>query len=572
MVPNKISAILITGRSLGQGIGKEYGRFSEKYSYVTRSCEMNPRDMERLGVRDGSSINIRNRFGEIVVRVTEPSQDLPEGSVFIPYGPWANVLVDPDSEGTGMPTLKGILIEMEPSQQEVPEKSDARTPDRIARGPSVEGTRAIQDVVCPFCGCLCDDLEVLVRNDRIVAVERACILSLSKFLNYERERIYSSTIRRDGCAKDVRMEEAIERAAQLLAESKYPVTYGWSTTSNEAIEIGVELTELIGGVIDNTTTICHGPAILAEEEVGLSTCTLGNVRHRADLVIYWGANPLQSHPRHIARYTVGTRGRFRPSREDRTMVVVDVRKTYTARVADYFIQIEPNKDFELLNGLRSTIRGIELAQETVAGVRREAIEELADLMISCEFGILFFGVGLTMSSGKLRNIGEAISLVDDLNARTKFNIMPMRGHFNVAGANMVLSWQTGYPYAVDFCAGYPRYNPGDTSIIDILSRRDSDLALVIGSDPLATFPAPIARRLSEIPMIVIDPRRTLTGEKADVVIPSAPVGIEAAGTAHRMDGVPIMLRKLKNPPVGINSDVEILQMILNRVKELKGRN
>jgi formylmethanofuran dehydrogenase subunit B len=569
---NKISASLITGRSFGQGIGKEYGKFSEKYDYVIRSCEMNRRDMELLGVHDGSAIRIRNRFGEIVVRVTEPSQDLPEGTVFIPYGPWANVLVDPDSEGTGMPTLKGILVEVEPSELEAPGKSDVLTPDRIARVPSVEETRNIQDVVCPFCGCLCDDLEVFVQNDRIVTVEKACILSLSKFLNYERERIYSPTIRRDGCAKNVHLDEAIERAAQLLADSKYPVTYGWSTTSNEAIEIGVELTELVGGVIDNTTTICHGPAILAEEDVGISTCTLGNIRHRADLVIYWGANPLQSHPRHIARYTVGSKGRFRPSREDRTMVVVDVRKTYTARVADYFIQIEPNKDFELLKALRSTIRGDELAQEIVAGVSRGAVEELADLMVSCEFGILFFGVGLTMSSGKPRNIEEAISLVDDLNALTKFNIMPMRGHFNVAGANMVLSWQTGYPYAVDFSGGYPRYNPGDTSIIDILSRRDSDLVLVIGSDPLATFPAPIARKLSEIPMIVIDPRRTFTSEKADVVIPSAPVGIEAAGTAHRMDGVPIMLRKLKDPPTGINSDVEILQRILDRVKELKGRS
>jgi len=68
---------------------------------------------------------------------------------------------------------------------------------------------------------------------------------------------------------------------------------------------------------------------------------------------------------------------------------------------------------------------------------------------------------------------------------------------------------------------------------------------------------------------VIDPHRTRTTEQADVVIPSAPVGIEAGGTAYRMDGVPIMLRKLREPPAGLKSDVEILQMILDRVKELK---
>ena len=566
----RISAVLITGRSFGQGIGKEYGRFSEKYLYVARSCEMNPRDMEAIGVRRGNSVRVRSKFGEIIAGVADPTQDLPQGVVFIPYGRWANALVDPDTHGTGMPSLKGIPVDLEPSEEGTTEDAKVEAPEKMAEAVKVEGAKVLRDVVCPFCGCLCDDLEVTLQDGKIANVENGCILSINKFLNYERERIYSPTMRDGRHSKPVELEEAVNRAAEILAESKYPITYGWSTTCNEAVRLGIELTEVMGGVIDNTTTVCHGPSILAEEDVGVSTCTLGHVMHRADLVVYWGSNPLQSHPRHIARYTVGSQGRFRRSRSDRTMVVIDARKTYTARVADYYIQVEPNKDYELLKALRMAVRGEALEQESVAGVPNETIEELADLMVSCEFGIIFFGVGLTMSTGKLRNIDEAISLVDDLNAWTKFTIMPMRGHFNVAGANMVMSWQTGYPYAIDFSRGYPKYNPGDTSVVDILSRGDSDAALVIGSDPLATFPDSIAKNLSAIPLIVVDPHRTHTTENASIVIPSAPVGIEAEGTAHRMDGVPIMLKKLKTPPAGIKSDTDIVQMILDRLEELKG--
>lgn len=563
----KISATLITGRSFGQGIGKEYGRFSEKYLYVVKSCEMNPEDMVALGVKRGSHVRVRSEFGEIVARVTDPTQELPKGSIFMPYGLWANTLVDPDSQGTGMPLLKGIPVELEPSVGI--EEPAVTMPEEIAGLPRTEGAKVIRDVVCPFCGCLCDDLEVYLREGRIATVDNACILSLTKFLNYERERIHSPVIRKGGGAKQVDLDEAVNHAARVLAKSRYPITYGWSTTTNEAIRIGIELTEAIGGVFDNTTTICHGPAILAEEETGISTCTLGQIKHRADLIIYWGSNPLQSHPRHLTRYSAGSIGRFRQSRDDRTLVVIDVRKTYTARVADYFVQVEPNKDYELLKALRMTIRGEDLEQETLAGVPKEMVEELAELMVNCEFGILFFGVGLTMSEGKLRNVDEAISLVTDLNNWTKFTIMPMRGHFNVAGVNMVLSWQTGYPFAVDFSHGYPRYNPGDTSIIDVLSRGDMDAALVVGSDPFTTFPSSVAEKLSEVPLIVMDPHRTRTTERADVVIPTAPAGIEAEGTAYRMDGVPIMLRKLQEPPVGVRSDMDILQMILDRVKELK---
>jgi len=568
----KIPATLITGRSFGQGIGKEYGRFSEKYLYIARSCEMNPVDMEAIGVRRGSNVRVKSRFGEIIARVTDPTQDLPRGVIFVPYGQWANALVDPCTQGTGMPSFKGIPVELEPSEVGGVEGVEVAGPEKMAEVVGIEGAKIIGNVVCPFCGCLCDDLEVSVRDGKIANVENACILSLNKFLNYQRERVYSPVMRKDGRSNQTSLEEAVDRAAEILAESKYPITYGWSTTSNEAIGIGVELTEIIGGVIDNTTTVCHGPTILAEEDVGVSTCSLGHVMHRADLIVYWGSNPLQSHPRHLARYSAGSKGRFRRSRAERTMVVVDVRKTYTARVADYFIQVEPNKDYELLKALRVAIRGDELEQEVVAGVPRESVEELADMMINCEFGIVFFGVGLTMSAGKLRNIDEAISLVADLNAWTKFTIMPMRGHFNVAGANMVLSWQTGYPYAVDFSHGYPRYNPGDTSVVDIISRGECDAALIVGSDPLATFPGPVAKKLSEIPLIVIDPHKTHTSEKAHVAIPSAPVGIEAEGTAHRMDGVPIVLRRLIDPPTGIRCDAEILQMMISRLRKLKGLN
>lgn len=565
----RISATLVTGRSFGQGIGKEYGRFSEKYLYVARSCEMNPQDMENLRVRRGSGVRIRSKFGEIVARVADPTQDLPQGVIFMPYGRWANALVDPNTQGTGMPSFKGISVELEPFE-EGSEEATFPVSDKMAKPTRTEGAKVIRNVVCPFCGCLCDDLEVTVQDGKIINVENACILSLNKFLNYERERIYLPIVRKNGKSRTASLEEAINRAAEILAESKYPITYGWSTTSNEAIRIGIELTETMGGVIDNTTTVCHGPTILAEEDVGVSTCSLGHIMHRADLIIYWGSNPLQSHPRHLARYSVGSKGRFRKSRSDRTMVVIDVRKTYTGRVADYFVQVEPNEDYELLKALRVAIRGEELEQEIVAGVPSETIEEIADLMTNCEFGIIFFGVGLTMSAGKLRNVSEAISLVADLNAWTKFTIMPMRGHFNVAGANMVLSWQTGYPYAVDFSHGYPRYNPGDTSVVDVLSRQESDAALIVGSDPLATFPGLVAKNLSEIPIVVVDPHKTQTSERAEVVIPSAPVGIESEGTAHRMDGVPLVLKRLIDPPSGIRSDAEILQMIMKRLKELKG--
>jgi formylmethanofuran dehydrogenase subunit B len=224
-----------------------------------------------------------------------------------------------------------------------------------------------------------------------------------------------------------------------------------------------------------------------------------------------------------------------------------------------------------MQALRALIRDQELDVDTVAGVPVEYLEEVAEAMIRCEFGIIFFGQGLTMSAGKLRNVDVAISLVRDLNMRTKFAIMPMRGHFNVTGADIVSSWQSGYPYAVDFSLGYPRYNPGETSVTDVLLRRESDAALIIASDPVATFPKKAFEHLVKNPLIVIDPHMNATALMGDVVFPSAFVGIEVGGTAYRMDHVPLPLKKVVNPPRGILTDEKILKRILEETRKIKSQ-
>ena len=79
------------------------------------------------------------------------------------------------------------------------------------------------------------------------------------------------------------------------------------------------------------------------------TCTLGEVKNRADFIIYWGGNPAECHPRHFTKYTLTQKGKFVPNgRKDRTMVLVDIRETPSAKAADIFLQIRPGKDFEVL--------------------------------------------------------------------------------------------------------------------------------------------------------------------------------------------------------------------------------
>jgi formylmethanofuran dehydrogenase subunit B len=93
--------------------------------------------------------------------------------------------------------------------------------------------------------------------------------------------------------------------------------------------------------------------------------------------------------------------------------------------------------------------------------------------------------------------------------------------------------------------------------------------LVIASDPGANFPKKAVENMIKHPLIVIDPHMNATSMLADIVFPSAFVGIEVEGTAYRMDHVPLPLKKVVEPPKGVLSDEEILTRILEEVKVIK---
>ncbi len=370
--------------------------------------------------------------------------------------------------------------------------------------------------------------------------------------------------------KPVSLEQGIDAAARYLAKARYPFIYGLSSTSCEAQRKAVALAEELGGCIDCCTSVCHGPSGLALQGVGEPTCTLGEVKNRADLVIYWGSNPGASHPRHMARYAVTAKGMFVPEgRKGRTVVMIDVRRTPSAKAADIFLQIQPGKDFEVLWALHALVNGQELDETSVKDTRLtlEQLTDLANRMMKCRFGVIFVGQGLTQTRGKHFNTSAAFLLVRALNLHTKFALIPMRGHGNVTGIDNVLAWQTGYPFGVNFSLGYPRFNPGEYTVVDVVGRGEADAALIVAADPVSSLPGIVVQRLSEIPTIALDTHESKTTRNARIAFTTSTAGIHVEGTVYRMDNIPIHLRKVL--PSNYPSDEDVLDRLLTRVKELK---
>ncbi len=308
------------------------------------------------------------------------------------------------------------------------------------------------DVPCTVCGCVCDDLQVTFSGERVTHAEGACKLAQPWFDSL------AQPVTRPAAIIDRRstsLEHAVERAAEILRDSRAPLIWGLSRSSTAGQRAAVLLAEQIGATIDTTASVCHGPSIMAIQQVGESTSSLGEVRNRADFVVFWGADPAETHPRHFERYSVDAAGLFVPrGRMDRTVIVIDSDETATSRLADVFLKIRPDADFEVIWALRQLLRGIDLPASFDVGVSAEQLQELAVRMSGCRYGAVFFGLGLAQRGIGHKNVEALLSLVDDLNDHTRFIARRLRIPGDVTGADAVLCWLTGFPFAVNLRAAF----------------------------------------------------------------------------------------------------------------------
>jgi formylmethanofuran dehydrogenase subunit B len=435
--------------------------------------------------------------------------------------------------------------------------SDPREKEKNGSGPLA----IVEDATCVACGCLCDDIELTVSEGRIVEARNACPIGRAWFLA-DRGLGTRPPATIEGRPADP--EEALDRAAGILAGARAPVVLGLTATSVEAQAAAVALADRIGAVIDPSHAAEALPRLLATARVGRVSASLGEVKNRADVVVFWGVDPVTTHPRHWERYSVEPRGRFVPDgRSGRVVLVADAARTSTAERADHVLTFAADRQLETLQAIRSLVLGLELDPGAVAastGLDLEALRSWAGWLARARYGAFFFGTGL----GGTSSVEAALLLVRDLNAKARFVALTMGGPGNPAGAEAALAWQAGYPVGVDFAPGYPRSLPGETSAASRLERGEADAALIVAEDPEPGLTEKARRRLREISRIVVAP--DATARDATVALASATYGIHAGGTVVRSDGVMLPLR----PALGsrLPSEREWLERIRTRLEAL----
>lgn len=379
-------------------------------------------------------------------------------------------------------------------------------------------------VTCAGCGLLCDDV-TLDCTGEAVRLRPACVLGAQWFTERVRRPPHPPGATINGEPTDV--ESALRRAAELLGAARRPLLYGFDHSTVEDARAAVALADRLGAVVMTENVTGPWPGAPALPLRGATTATLGEIRDRSRLVVIWREDPETTHPRLLER--LGFSGQApAPPGAQRTVIVVDDRDTPTAERAALRLTWPPDRDLAALVTLHALQRKRPPAPSDLDAQLRPLLEHVE----AVPHVAFVYGAGLSGGAGGQRRALALHELTRALNHERHVVTLALPRAAGTTGAQDALAWQTGYDGNVDLASGHPEL----ISVAQLFEDADDvDVAVRIDGAP-----ARLAAGVAEIALCSL--LADQAGSEPEVTIRTAAPGVEAGGTAHRLDGVPLALQ------------------------------
>jgi formylmethanofuran dehydrogenase subunit B len=304
----------------------------------------------------------------------------------------------------------------------------------------------LQHVSCPFCGLLCDDLNVRVDSEQVSVQANGC----------ERSRAQFSAMAPGpfACLVDdaqVPLEHALERAASILSSARLPLllTAGTDVAGMRSM---LELADRIGAVVDHAAAESLMRNVQVLQDTGWVTTTLSEVRNRADLIVLAGGDAVGRFPRLFERCVDNPSTLFDAARQPPELIFLGAQPP--ARVAGQQIAVETARLGELFAALRALHAGARLDAARVAGVAVSELAALLSRMQRARYGVIVWAAADFAFPHAELAIQSLCELVQALNATTRFCGLPLGGTDGEGGPHDPL-----WPFAAPAPAGVRRADP-----------------------------------------------------------------------------------------------------------------
>ncbi|MEQ1622320.1 MAG: formylmethanofuran dehydrogenase subunit B [Methylococcales bacterium] len=416
------------------------------------------------------------------------------------------------------------------------------------------------EVPSPFCGIGTDDLTIRVDGVSLKVIENGCAVNTPAF----EQAITDTSARVDG--KEVSLEVAVAKAAELLKNTNLPVIGGCATDVN-GMRALLALADRSGAVVDNINFAGARNNFLALQDSGWMNTTLAEVKNRCDVLLVVGTDLEDFAPRFFERYLWNKEAMFVQDTSARDVIYLGKAPSGNASTSPNgkkpLVLEAATQDLpEVIAVLRALVKGQPIRASVVAGISVADLEIVAEKLKSAAYGVVTWAAGALAYRQAELTVQTLSELIKDINDRgARCSGLPLAGKEGDQTANQVCGWTTGYPTRTRFSRGYPEYDPflNDTNLL-INSGEADVLVWVHAFNTNAVPPA------TSLPLIVLGRSGMTFSKEPDVFIPVGTPGIDHAGHAYRMDNVvAIRLKKLRDS--GLPSTADVLNAIEHALRE-----
>lgn len=411
-------------------------------------------------------------------------------------------------------------------------------------------SQTFTNVTCPFCGLLCDDLEVeRSASGELRVVKNGCPKANAGFSR----RLPSA--RPQIAGRDVDLDDAIQKAAQLIKQSRRPL-YGGSATDVDGMRAIMALADRTCGTVDHALSVTLERNLKVLQTSGWIMSTLTEVRNRADVIVIVGTDVQKMHPRFFERIVCAPESMFETTPVKRTVIFIgeglDTSGAVGPRIGEVITLPCPLDQIgEVLSALRARMQGHPVKGPEVSGVGLSDIEALANRLSEAAYSVMVWApAALNFPRGHLA-VHILTEIVKDLNVTTRAAGLSLGGNEGLTTAGAVCSWQSGYPLRVSYASGKPDYDPTLYALDRLLANNEGDLLVWVASISPELGPPE-----TSIPTIVLGTPGIELERQPDVFIPVGTPGLDHFGRLIRVDNVvSLPLKDLKRAALPRVADV-----------------
>lgn len=398
-----------------------------------------------------------------------------------------------------------------------------------------------ENVVCPFCGLLCDDLQIDRTSAGLKVLKNGCARASTGF---ERQ---VPTANPQIAGQDASLEDAITAAAQLIKKSSLPM-YGGLSTDVNGMRAAMSLANKTRGLVEHAHSYAMQYNMNVLQSAGYLISTLTETRNRADLILIAGSDIHQIHPRFFERIVSPAKTMFEDGPKKRTVVFVGdgLDQSGVAGNGNIEAVTQPcpiDRADEVMAAVSARLREKPITGEEVAGVSVAAIEDLASRLRAAQYSVVVWSASSLKVAEPALFVHTLCETVKFLNRTTRSAVLAMGGSEGAPTATAACSWHSGYPMPVSYESGAPKYDPETISMKEKMASGEGDLLLWVASiTPELTPPD------TTLPTIILGTPGLKFHRLPEVFIPVGTPGLDQDGQIIRNDStVSLPLRSLRSP-------------------------